>query len=695
LDTVTNSKRTTEKGEKKMKSILIKTSTLVLILAMILSSTSLLINAAPPAVAGPTLNPQTIPQFVNQLITPPIYKPTNVTNVNGTTIRQDYTIDMTETTEQILPTVDALGNPTGFGPTKVWAYGGIVTKNPITGLPGYFRYSPAATFEAIRGIPINVTWQNKITTSHMFAVDPTLHWANPNNIPMPTEPNAPVPPYPPYDGITKFGFDGTVENPTGFFYNAQSPVPLVPHLHGGEVQSTSDGHPEAWFTSASSAKFGAEYSSNGIYQPASPTPGEAIFYYPNAQPPATLWYHDHALGITRINVMSGLAGFYLLRDPSDTIAPLLPSGQYEIPLAIQDRSFNLDGSFWFPTAGLNPTIHPYWMPEFFGNTIMVNGKVWPNLNVEPRQYRFRLLDGSNARFYTLSLSYKNKGPLLPFTQIGGDGGYLPTPVTMTSLTIAPGERADILIDFSRLPAGTQLIMTNTAKAPYPGGAPVDPQTTGHIMQFTVIGGTPIIPPALPATLLTMPTLTPNVPAKTLTLIEVMGPAGPTEILLDGQKWHMPISELPQVGSTVDWVIVNPTADTHPIHLHLVQFQVISRQGFQVNKYIKDWTALNGMAPLMNPTVNVPSLTPYLTGKPQAPAANEMGWKDTVQVPTGMITIIRVRFAPLDAPITGPNSPSPGTNLYPFDPTIGPGYVWHCHIIDHEDNEMMRPYKVVP
>jgi FtsP/CotA-like multicopper oxidase with cupredoxin domain len=170
----------------------------------------------------------------------------------------------------------------------------------------------------------------------------------------------------------------------------------------------------------------------------------------------------------------------------------------------------------------------------------------------------------------------------------------------------------------------------------------------------------------------------------------MGPAGPTEILLDGQKWHMPISELPRVGSTVDWVIVNPTADTHPIHLHLVQFQVISRQGFQVNKYLKDWTALNGMAPLMNPTVNVPLLTPYLAGKPQVPAANEMGWKDTVQAPTGMVTIIRIRFAPLDA-----TSSTPGVNQYPFDPLVGPGYVWHCHILDHEDNEMMRPYKVVP
>ena len=652
----------TLKLSNKGKAIL----TAILTAALALSSFAMLgmVEAAPPTAAGgPTLNPRTIPQFANQLVIPPVYMPTNVYDANGNLIRQDYTVDMTEFYEQILPTTDALGNPTGFGQTLVWGYGGQVTQVPGTTSPGYFRYSPGATFEANRGVPVQVTWQNKISTPNMFAVDPTLHWANPNNFPMPMPPvTAPL--FPP-------GYP-----------EAQSPVPLIPHLHGGEVQSTSDGHPEAWFTAT--GIHGTAYNTAS-----STTADSAVFYYPNAQPATTLWYHDHALGITRINVMSGLAGFYLLRDLADTIAPLLPSGQYEIPLVFQDRSFNLDGSFWFPNVGLNPTIHPYWMPEFFGNTIMVNGKVWPNLNVQPQQYRFRMLDGSNARFYTLSLSYANKGTTVPFTQIGGDGGYLPAPAIMNSLTIAPGERADILIDFSAFPVGTKLVLTNTAKAPFPGGAPVDPKTTGQVMQFTVTAGTPVTPAALPATLLTMPTLIADSPARILTLTEVMGPAGPVEILLDGQKWSAYISERSRVGSTEDWIIVNPTADTHPIHLHLVQFEVISRQGFQVNKYMKDWTALNGMPPLLNPTVNVPSITPYLTGKVQAPAANEMGWKDTVQAPTGMVTIIRVRFAPLDV-----TSSTPGVNQYPFDPTVGPGYVWHCHILDHEDNEMMRPYLVV-
>jgi len=643
------------------------TTIMALLVVMLIGIQTKPLYALPPGAAGgPTLDPKIIPQFVNQLVIPPIYQPTNVYDpVTGAVIRQEYTVDMTEFTEQVLPP--------GFAATKVWGYGGNVVQIPGTTTSGYFRYSPGPTFEATRGVPVQVTWQNKITTTNMFAVDPTLHWANPNDMMMPMPP------------VTAPAF------PPGYPL-AQSPAPLVPHLHGGEVQSHYDGHPEAWFTST--------LSSSGIWHGASfdetkvgTTMGQAVFYYPNMQPPTTLWYHDHALGITRINVMSGLAGFYLLRDTSDTIAPLLPSGAYEIPIVIQDRSFNLDGSFWFPSAGLNPTIHPYWMPEFFGNTIMVNGKVWPNLNVEPRQYRFRVLDGSNARFYTLSLTYTNKGTTLPFTQIGGDGGYLPAPVTLKELTIAPGERADILIDFSALPAGATLILTNTAKTPFPAGAPVDPQTTGHVMQFTVTSGTPVTPTPLPATLITMPTLTTNAPARMLTLTEVMGPAGPVEILLDGQKWAAPISEKPTVGSTEDWIIINPTADTHPIHLHLVQFEVISRQSFQVNKYMKDWIALNGMPPLLNPTVNVPSITPYLSGKQQAPAANEIGWKDTVQAPTGMVTIIRVRYAPLDAPTTGSGAPTPGINLYPFDPTAGPGYVWHCHILDHEDNEMMRPYLV--
>ncbi len=604
-------------------------------LVALLASSTLSHAAPPPPVPAPTLGPKTIVKWVNQLPTPPVYQPTVITDGAGNVVRHEYTIKMSRFMEQILPAPLPM--------TEVWGYEGAIVGSTVP-----FQGSPGATFEATRGIPVQVKWINNITGTHKFAVDPTLHWANPNMMPM--NPPQPWPPFPP-------GFPA-----------AQSPVPLVTHLHGGEVQSIYDGHPDAWFTQT------------GLTGPAYATD---TYTYLNSQPATTLWYHDHALGITRLNVMSGLAGFYLLRDPNDTIAPLLPSAPYEIPLAIQDRSFNLDGSLFFPSVGINPTIHPYWQPEFFGNTIMVNGKVWPNLNVQPRQYRFRLLNGSNARFYNLALSNKQ-----PFTQIGAEGGYLPAPVVMSELLIAPGERADVLMDFSALPAGTTLTLMNNARTPYPKGAPPDPQTTGQIMQFTVVAAPVVTPTPLPATLITIPALTAG-STRTLTLVEVMGPAGPTEVLLDGQKWHMPISELPKVGTTEDWEIVNLTADTHPIHLHLVQFQVVSRQAFQTSKYLTDWTALNGMAPLMQPTVVLPTAG-YLQGKPSPPAPNELGWKDTFKANTGEVTRIRVRFAPLDA-----TTATPGQNLYPFDPTTGPGYVWHCHILDHEDNEMMRPYRVTP
>ncbi len=558
-------------------------------------------------------------------------------------------------------------------------------------------------------------YQNQITSSHMFPVDPTLHWANPKGIPMfmPTTPANPFPLYPP-------GFDGTQEYPAGFYYDAQSPVPLIPHLHGGEVQSTSDGHPEAWFTA--NGLHGSAYNKelSTWWDGTTISTSETVFYYPNAQPPTTLWYHDHGLGITRINVMSGLAGFYLLRDPLDTIeSTMLPTGMYEMPLAIQDRTFKLTDpisgrtDFWFPEVGLDPLVHPYWMPEFFGDTIMVNGLVWPNMNVDQGQYRLRLLDGSNARFYTITFLDRVTGLKIPFIQIGTDGGYLQSAALLTELTIAPGERADILIDFSGLPAGRTIQMLNSAKAPYPNGAPPDPKTVGQIMQFTVAANpgftakiTPANLPTLNPDLQTTPlNIWPTLPAPTavppqrpLVLWEVMGALGPTEILLNGQKWMAPVSEMPTEGKIEEWVIVNPTADTHPIHLHLVQFQLVSRQKIDMNKYVADWLLANaagsgtGMPPwdmtwpvvTVNPlALNVKGKPLYLTGKPTLPAPNEKGWKDTIQVNPGEVTVFRVRFSPID-----------GTANYPFDPKAGPGYVWHCHILDHEDNEMMRPYIVV-
>ena len=210
------------------------------------------------------------------------------------------------------------------------------------------------------------------------------------------------------------------------------------------------------------------------------------------------------------------------------------------------------------------------------------------------------------------------------------------------------------------------------------------------MQFTVVCSSPVKPLRLPKKLNKIPKLIPNHANRTLTLFEVMGDNGPLEVLLDGQKWSAPISELPLVGSTEKWEIVNLTGDTHPIHLHLVQFQISSRQAFRAEDYMQKWIEINGEPPLDHPTEVLP-VCDYLEGSPIPPDANEAGWKDTIRANPGEVTTILIRFAPQDA---DPDLAKPGMNLFPFNPSSGPGYVWHCHIIDHEDNEMMRPYKVI-
>jgi FtsP/CotA-like multicopper oxidase with cupredoxin domain len=593
------------------------------------------------------LDPNIIPKYVNQLVIPPVYAPKTVWNpTTGEIVSHNYTITMTEFLQQILPE--------GFPHTKVWGYGGPVI-DPSNGENIIkFRNAPGPTFEATRGIPINVQWINNITNPHPLPVDPTLHWADPNDLGM-VMPGC-VPPFPP--GLPE----------------AQAPVPVVPHLHGGEDHSIFDGHPDAWFT-ADEEKTGPEFVTT-------------LYHYPNRQLPTTLWYHDHGLGITRLNVLMGLAGFYLIRDPQnrlDTQGKALPSKQYEIPIVIQDRSFNIDGSFNFPDVGDNPDVHPYWVPEFFGDTIMVNGSVWPNLNVKRRQYRFRLLNGSNARFYNVAFSNK-----MSFTQIGTDGGYLDKPVELNSLLLAPAERADIIVDFSSIEDGTKFILTNNANAPFPSGSLPDPLTTGQIMQFTVSNSCAIKPKKIPMRLNNIPKLKVNSTIRTLVLFEVAGQNGPLEVLLDGQKWSSPISELPIVGSTEEWQIVNLTMDTHPIHLHLVQFLISSRQPLRAMDYMDEWVKINGEPPLNHPTQVLP-INDYLEGNPVPPDPNETGWKDTIRANPGEVTTLLIRFAPQDS---DKDLAVPGTNLYPFNPTSGPGYVWHCHIIDHEDNEMMRPYKVV-
>jgi FtsP/CotA-like multicopper oxidase with cupredoxin domain len=522
----------------------------------------------------------------------------------------------------------------------------------------------------------------------------------------------------------------------------------------------------------------------------------AVYQYPNVQPATTLWFHDHSLGATRVNVLAGLAAFYLVRDQYDTGAannPLgLPAGNQEVELVIQDRQFDTNGQLYFPDSnspfGLNggppnPGVHPFWIPEFFGDVIMVNGKSWPVHHVEPRRYRFRIVNGSNARMYELRLQNRDTKAAGPaFWQIGTDGGLLDKPVQLNDpsnanalrLFLAPGERADIIVDFSAF-NGQTLTLINSAKAPYPSGTSPDPQTTGQVMQFVVdralssrdttfnpaSGGALRGGKNQPASIVRLSNattgslaagVTPTV-KRQLVLVEVEGPGGPIEVLLNNTKWNgirdgstQPVSpgstgakqtadangnyvtELPRVGSTELWEVINLTADAHPIHLHLIQFQLMNRQSFNGTQYrnlydssfpggtyagleadgtwgpvtYQPGTYIPGFGPpLAYNTPNGdggvggnPAVSPYLQGSPSIPDVNEAGWKDTIKMYPGTVTRLVVRWAPTEPAI---GAVSAGTNAFAFDPTKtdSPGYVWHCHILDHEDNEMMRPLRPTP
>ena len=632
------------------------------------------------------LDPKVIPQFVE-----PLPMPLRV-DVTGTSPATPLVISMNEFQQKLLPNDFYTHLPPPFtAGTYLWCY-------KAAGWPQTF---PGPTLEARVGVAAYIRYVNNLQKADgtppflqsLITVDQTLDWADP------------------------LGQHGSTSPYRG-------PVPAVAHLHGGEVPSAFDGGPLSWWTPGGTYK-GPAYVTD-------------TYTYPNRQQATTLWYHDHAMGATRLNVFAGLAGFYLLRDPAGEPAALpggpadRPSDQYgnlyEREIVIQDRLFDTNGQLLFPAGGINPE-HPYWLPEFFGNVIVVNGKSWPYLQVEPRRYRFRFLDGSNARMYELRLmdrQSKTAGP--GFWQIGTDGGLLDAPVLLNDpldnkaprLFFAPGERADVIIDFSGW-AGRTLTLVNSAKAPYPHGTTADPTTTGMIMQFrvgtAVTGGSdPSLNPGTTPSLRLHPIerLEDQPARRAIALHEVEGPGGPIEVLVNNASYVDPATEKLEVGDTEVWEIINTTADTHPMHFHLVQYQLLSRQSFNRSAYMKLYgppepesgpplpyellTAATGYKLGGNPDV-----TPFLQGSPRPADPNERGWKDTFRMNPGEVTRIAIRVAPQDAAARAGGPVEAGMNLFPFDPAAtlgvtndgfgfpgGPGYVWHCHIVDHEDNEMMRP-----
>jgi FtsP/CotA-like multicopper oxidase with cupredoxin domain len=783
---------TTKKEEKKMeKNNFLITYILVAVFTLIgLGATPQNVNAQP--VPGGTLDPLTIPKYVTPLVIPPV--------MNNTGAADNYDISVRQFQQQILPggiwnTIN--GRADAFLPTTLWSYGPTADPTPSVAPDpaSQFNY-PAYTIETTSNTPVGVRWVNDLIDPatgnylpHFLPVDQTLHWANPPAVGC-------------RDGSSRT--DCATNDDT--FYTG--PVPIVTHVHGAHVDSHSDGYPEAWWLPAANNIPTSYVTSGGLFDDSTGANagnlGYADYLYRQDQPATTLWYHDHSLGMTRLNVYAGPAGFWLIRggmydgavngltgQPAVLPGPAPVAGEpvldlnipgnpvrnkiREIPIVIQDRSFNTDGSLFYPDnraffEGLNlppfepyldipfvpnSDMAPYWNPEAFFNVMVVNGVSWPSMQVAPAKYRFRLLNGCNSRFLNLSISKFNPKNLkynaeLPIYQIGAEQGFLPQVAEIKTgfATLLPGngtmpprikaasrqqallmglaERADIIVDFSGFANGTVFRMLNTAPdAPFGGfpDIPADPGTTGQVMQFVVnsallqptdaLTTSPInlvlnaedplgAPPAVtrqvslnegeseqvcvytdPAgNVIAIPgiphdPLDPNVfinacavaggapftPKEALLgTVDLLNPLTPTGIPLkwtdntgvsqpatvtmaDGSTITVNVTENPTAGDTEVWEIYNFTADAHPIHLHLVRFEVVNRE-------------------IWDPLVGIP-------GTVRPPEPWETGYKDTVIAYPGEITRVKALFD------------VPGL------------YVWHCHIVEHEDNEMMRPYVVSP
>jgi spore coat protein A len=748
---------------------------------------------------GGTLDPTMIPQYVTPLVIPPVM------NNDGTA--NQYQIAVRQFKQQILPggiwnTLN--GRDDTFPATTIWSYGPASDPTPTIApeAGSQFNY-PAYTIETMSGTEVNVRWINELVQNpdicynddgtradlpgavaanacrfrtHLLPIDQTLHWANP----------------------PRLCIDGTFRTDCRGFIPERymGPVPIVTHVHGAHVEGHSDGYPEAWWLPAA-INIPAGYATEGtLFDDANgQAPGNsgyADYKYRNDQPAATLWYHDHSLGMTRSNVYAGPAGFWLIRGGNfdvvtdtrtDTFgdgvlpgpAPVAGEGVIDVnvtnrakyramPIAIQDRSFNTDGSLFYPDnraffedfrlprevqipfiPNSRSDISPIWNPEAFFNVMVVNGVAWPKLEVAQALYRFRFLDGCNSRF--LWLKFDN--PNVKVWQIGAEQGFLPAPVNMNALNLdgtgdgkaqilmALAERADVIVDFRDVADTVEIELLNIGPdEPFGGGIPgvdfdpADPSTTGRVMKFVVNadlnGESPTDPtgdnPATPPQFLALShegplgeadehrnvSLNEESSAKVCATVRPNGniiwlasvkpgpdfeedcaaaggePFGPKAALLgtvdnndavgyfgqplmwtddsdpnnvevaftlqNGTEATVNVTENPTVGDTEEWSIHNFTEDAHPIHLHLVRFQVVNREGYDPN-LLPDQHVLSGVI--------------------RAPEPWEAGYKDTVIAYPGEVTRVKALF------------------------DIVGLYVWHCHIVEHEDNEMMRPYYVSP
>ena len=541
-------------------------------------------------------------------------------------------------------------------PSRVWTYDG---------------HLPGPTIEVRRGVPVEVAWENRLEGTLPVTVVRTLAYEA-EGVPVQCLP----------------GRSGGQPDPSA----AALPGFSVVHVHGAVTHAASDG----WTENLAA-------------------PGQqALDTYPNDQRAALLWYHDHVMGVTRFSVYAGLAGLWIVRDDRERELDLPEGPPYELPLLLTDRNFDT-GADASLTGELLHKTDPAVM-ECFSPFTAVNGAVWPVVEVEPTTYRFRMLNGSNARTYRLVLTRDGEPDHRRISQIGTEGGLLlaPTPPPAQGLVLASAERADLLVDFSDLAPGTELTLWNTATAPFDGTF-ADPVTAGtanldgllpypEVLRIRVVDGrrresrpTPqvlatdfqrVIRDELDGVVLRAIALVEQKAdvegdPPMLTLRELVEDPDSAEGAIslveqrDGDetretRWRTvatrfedTVTFFPVLGQPEIWRLVNLTEDTHPIHVHLDAFQVLDRQPAVVE--IDDTAIVAGTT---RATVRVAMALD--DDIPHALDDNERGLKDTVRVNANEIVDIVVRFG-----------------------TFAGRYMYHCHILEHEDHDMMRPFVVMP
>ena len=659
----------------------------------------------------------------------PVAVPDGVRKWPGDIVANHYTIDINQFTDKLHPDLP----PTtlwGYNPCKALGVNGVPTQKHLGGI-----------IVVHRGDPIQITFVNKLPNLHILPVD-----------------------------LTIMGADGA-QNRTST------------HLHGGFVPWVTDGGPNAWWDPQGGK--GESFLNNQVLRPGRAVPkNEAEYYYPNESSARLEWYHDHAIGTTRLNAYAGLATGYIIRDDfesnvlvkQDGLPQFVENGGRELPIIIQDKIFERKynpsfpgsakgvGSLWYPyvydpniwelAPGGLPLPPASIIPEMFGDTMLVNGTAYPKATVQPRHYRLRILNACQARFLNLQL-YENNGQGQPnfnkpgpnFLVIGTEGGFLARPVSVPSkplivtvdpmtgdrtvdpakpggaLITAPAERWDLVVDFTGK-SGKKYILCNDAPAPYPMGSAffdhpgsTGAGDTGRLMEFVVGPDGPNVTPDAQFRINTLtplagdpnsgidrplagtdPNLDPanynwnsrttaslpiprGVKVRQVTLNETFDAYGRLAQLQGnnvagapgefGRPYDSIPTETPKAGSTEVWQIVNLTGDTHPIHTHLVTAQILSRRPFDVNAYLA--------TPVGKPATIV------FTGPARGPNATEIGWKETFKSNPGEVTTIIMKFSLPKVPFIVPFSPRTG----------GYEYVWHCHILDHEEHDMMRPLIVMP